>query len=168
MKRCKKCNAEKNESEFYKYKKYVDGLSSFCKKCLCKYAEEYYKENEKNIERKKKEYKETHPKQTWCQSTLSTHKRRKISINITADELFNYVKNIENCEFCGEKLDWKLGDKKHIQKNSPTLDRLNNENYIDLKNIKVLCSKCNATKRDKTFKEFVDYCKTIANKYKEL
>ena len=39
MKRCTKCGKEKDESEFYKDKRRMSGLTDHCKKCI----NEYYK-----------------------------------------------------------------------------------------------------------------------------
>lgn len=41
MKRCSKCKKEKSISEFYKSKKAISGLYSWCKSCCCKYQQEY-------------------------------------------------------------------------------------------------------------------------------
>jgi len=48
---------------------------------------------------------------------------------------------------------------------SPTLDRLDNENVIKRDNVLILCYQCNATKRDRTLREFLDYCRAITAKF---
>ena len=48
---------------------------------------------------------------------------------------------------------------------SPTLDRLDNENVIRSDNILILCYQRNATKRDRTLEEFLDYCNAVAKKF---
>jgi hypothetical protein len=48
---------------------------------------------------------------------------------------------------------------------SPTLDRLDNEKVIRSDNILILCYQRNATKRDRTLKEFLDYCWAVAKKF---
>lgn len=48
---------------------------------------------------------------------------------------------------------------------SPTLDRLDNEQIIRSDNILILCYQCNATKRDRTLKEFLDYCRAVSVKF---
>jgi len=48
---------------------------------------------------------------------------------------------------------------------SPTLDRLDNEGVIRNDNILILCYQCNATKRDRTLKEFLDYCRAVTNRF---
>ena len=69
------------------------------------------------------------------------------------------------CFICGAVLDWQLGNKGRMKSNSPTLDRVDNENVIRKNNILILCYKCNATKRDRTFEEFVEYCDAAARKF---
>jgi hypothetical protein len=48
---------------------------------------------------------------------------------------------------------------------SPTLDRLGNENEIRSDNILILCYQCNATKRDRSLKEFLEYCRAVATRF---
>lgn len=45
------------------------------------------------------------------------------------------------------------------QDDSPTLDRLNNEDFINLDNIQILCCQCNNFKRDRTIPELIEWCK---------
>ncbi len=52
-----------------------------------------------------------------------------------------------------------------MKNNSPTLDRLDNETVIRKNNITILCYKCNATKRDRTLSEFLDYCKAVVSRF---
>jgi len=62
-------------------------------------------------------------------------------------------------------LDWRLGNKGHMHNKSPTLDRLDNEKVIRRDNVLILCYQCNATKRDRTLNEFLDYCRAITAKF---
>ena len=71
----------------------------------------------------------------------------------------------EICFICGCQIDWELGNKGHMHNRSPTLDRLDNEDVIRYDNILILCYKCNATKRDRTLKQFLDYCRAVAAKF---
>jgi hypothetical protein len=48
-----------------------------------------------------------------------------------------------------------------MHSNSPSLDRLDNESVIRRDNILILCYKCNATKRYRTLREFLDYCDVV-------
>ena len=48
---------------------------------------------------------------------------------------------------------------------SPTLDRLDNEKVIRTDNVLILCYQCNATKRDRTLKEFLEYCRAVDKKF---
>ena len=62
-------------------------------------------------------------------------------------------------------LDWQLGNKGKWKPSSPTLDRLNNEIVMTKENVAIVCYVCNATKRDRTFKQFVDYCSAVAARF---
>tara|TARA_B110000967_G_scaffold95356_1_gene97974 strand:+ start:116 stop:781 length:666 start_codon:yes stop_codon:yes gene_type:complete len=56
MKKCIKCNIEKELTEFSKAKCNKDGLQSKCKTCFKKYLKEYRKSNKEKIKEQKKEY----------------------------------------------------------------------------------------------------------------
>ena len=59
MKKCKKCQCEKEPTEYYNQKNYRDGLDPMCKKCRDKTSLEY---KEKNIDRLKQYWKDHHKK----------------------------------------------------------------------------------------------------------
>jgi len=56
MKKCVKCNIEKNLTEFIKQKRNKDGYRNDCKICAKEYFKEYYLKNLENIKTKTKEY----------------------------------------------------------------------------------------------------------------
>jgi 5-methylcytosine-specific restriction endonuclease McrA len=86
-------------------------------------------------------------------------------VHVTFEELYHLASETDFCFICGNRLDWQLGGKGHMIKRSPTLDRLDNENEIRSDNILILCNQCNVTKRDRTLKEFLDYCEAISKKF---
>jgi hypothetical protein len=75
MKLCKRCFAEKNESQFYADKKAADGLFSYCKDCQKSYRLEYYKNNQDIEKQKFKEYRDSNPEAT----KLSKHNYYKVN-----------------------------------------------------------------------------------------
>jgi hypothetical protein len=78
---------------------------------------------------------------------------------MTCEELYQIA--AKTCFIYGIQIDWQLGNKGHMSNRSPTLDRLDNEEVIRRDNILILCYKCNATKRDRTLNEFLDYCNAV-------
>ena len=80
-------------------------------------------------------------------------------------ELYQIASKADSCFVCGVALDWRLGNKARMNRLSPTLDRLENEDVIRADNIVILCYKCKATKQDRTFKEFLDYCEAVSKKF---
>lgn len=174
---CSTCKKEKPIIEFHKNKSKWDGLSTDCKQCGCKRALNYYhknkekcnerhriwvKNNRNKIKEGRKKWKKENFRRVWCYGSLQNHKD-KFKINITIKDLYKMVKNTKNCVICGCKLDWNYGT--GLNKNTPSLDRTNNENVLTLENIQIICFRCNATKQDRTMKEFTDYCKMVANKF---
>lgn len=61
MKICKRCNQEKNLSDFYKAKTSKDGCASNCKTCHSTYnSQKYYENHEENRARLSNYYKDNH------------------------------------------------------------------------------------------------------------
>jgi len=118
---CKGCNTIKNIDEFpFKINSRGKGYhSNYCRQC---------KKEKQSL------YNSKNPIRTWCINTLSNHKTNGYIINITLDELDEYVRHTNYCYICGKELDWSTG-KKHSKHNSPSLDRLNNDMFISKDNI---------------------------------
>lgn len=53
---CKKCNTEKNVTEFYINNRNKDGLSHICKECARDYSKRYYQDNIEKCKRNKSNY----------------------------------------------------------------------------------------------------------------
>jgi hypothetical protein len=49
--------------------------------------------------------------------------------------------------------------------NSPALDRKSNQKILNIDNVQILSDKCNATKHNRTMKEFIEYCKIVYFKF---
>jgi 5-methylcytosine-specific restriction endonuclease McrA len=187
-KQCIKCGIIKDVVEFNKHNSTSDGLDSWCKDCHKQYFKEWTKQHPDKIKHYRNTHNKNHPdyaknyynknkhkiikynakyrdtedgyKHTWC-STLHRHKYKGISINITTAELFEYVKDINTCKMCGKILNWTKNGKKGATHDSPTLDRIDNEDYIDLNNIQILCYQCNAGKQKMTNDEYINQCKMV-------
>jgi len=73
------------------------------------------------------------------------------------------AKQSKYCPICNCKLNWKHGTK--LNNYTPTLDRIDNDKTLILNNIQIICWRCNRAKGMMSMKEFINYCKQIANKY---
>jgi len=147
MKRCSCCKELKFETEFYKNKGKKDGLANDCKKCH-------------------KQYKQgTNIFRVWAQQTLNNHKRRGYIINVNINDIQLLAFNTKICKYCGIELNYNVGSKGKTQFNSPSLDRINNENELNKNNVQIICYNCNATKRSRTHNDFVKYCNMISDKF---
>lgn len=56
MKYCKKCNTEKDNSEFYTCNSRKDGLQTYCKDCISKNVKSNYQKNKKALVIKQRGY----------------------------------------------------------------------------------------------------------------
>lgn len=162
LRTCNRCKRELPISDFYTQS---SGIRRTCKKCDNEYSRNYHKTHPEHDKHYEKEYARKNPRRRWATACLSGHRRRGYVIEITSEELYQIASKTELCFICGYQIDWQLGNKGHMHNKSPTLDRLDNEKVIRSDNILILCYQCNATKRDRTLKEFVVYCGTVAKKF---
>jgi len=175
---CSKCKRELTETHFYKC---GTKLQNYCKSCYSKYAKNYYSNEDNKIQRRKtiKKYKLLHknvveerikrwrnnnPKRSWIYGTLGGHKKDGHKIMIDIESLYNIILYIENCSICNKTLNWRHKGR-GPKPDSPTIDRINNDNEININNIMIICNQCNTTKGSRTFKEFIKYCHYINEKF---
>jgi len=184
---CTKCKTEytrlwrKNNPE--KARETARTYNQKNKERLNKQRNEYYHSHIEKCREKQKQYYENHkeehkakcrkneaktPHRTWTRKTLHGHKKRGNDIQVTIDQVYELALKTTTCKYCDKILDYSQdGSKKHSpQPNSPALDRITNENILHIKNIQIICHKCNEIKNNMTHDQLVDYCAMITNKFK--
>lgn len=114
-----------------------------------------------------KTYRENHPIRNWAYQSISGHRRSGYIVKIEPVELAAIARNNPNCYYCGIPMDFSLGNKGKVCANSPTVDRRDNGMEMSAENINIVCYSCNATKRHRTYSEFIEYCKKIATRWGE-
>lgn len=143
-----------------------DGHDSLCKTCKSKTESTRRKEHRAEYKNKDYIWRVNHPFDSWADVSLRSHRKKGSVIEITVKELVGLAKDTPNCIICGCELNWSYGTKGgKLQSNSPTLDRIDNGEKINKNNIMIVCHSCNATKRNRTMNEFVEYCRMIADKF---
>lgn len=183
---CTKCKSDytrqwrKNNKELAKQRQ-----RDYYKKNKTKINEqkrEYNKKNKEKIAKTTKRYYETHrdhcikmnrrneaktPHRTWARKTLHGHKKRGNEIQVTIDQVYKLALNTTTCRYCDRILDFSQdGSKNHSpQPNSPSLDRITNENVLRMDNIQIICHKCNEIKNSMAHDKFIEYCNMIVNKF---
>ena len=163
-KHCYKCKETKPIELFCKNHRRADGHDSLCKTCKSIIEAQRRKDNNAEYTKRDKVWKVNHPIYVWADTSLRSHRKKGNVVDITTKELVNIATRSVKCELCNCDLDWTYGTKSgKLQLNSPTLDRIDNENFINKNNIMILCHSCNATKRNRTLKEFHEYCKMITD-----
>jgi len=159
------CNRCKRELPISDFSSPASGIRPYCKKCDNEYSQWYHRTHPEQMRQYEKEYARKNPRRRWAISCLAGHRRRGYRVEMTSEELYLLASKTEQCFICQTPLNWELGNKGHMNNKSPTLDRLDNGNTIRSDNIRILCYQCNATKRDRTFEEFVDYCEEVCKKF---
>jgi hypothetical protein len=125
-----------------------------CKKCDIEYARTFRLTHPESLKQYEKEYIRKNPRRRWAIACLAGHRRRGYTIEMTSKDLYALAAKTERCYVCEAQLEWQLGNKGRMNNRSPTLDRSDNEDVIRSDNVLILCYQCNATKRDRTLKEF--------------
>lgn len=168
-KKCSRCKEEKDISLFGRNVNHDDNKHHYCKVCQNEIAKIYRENNHKKVLDSVTKYRNdpNNKYKLFASSTFNDHKRYdKYILNITKDEINHLAMNTHKCIYCNVELNYNRGNKHKTEPNSPSLDRINNENIINIKNIQIICHRCNTIKHDMSHNEFVIYCKNIANKFK--
>jgi 5-methylcytosine-specific restriction endonuclease McrA len=161
---CSRCKLTKPLESFNKDKTKPDGFSSWCRDCKQQYDTEYRKLHSTGKYHHKYLNKDVSKRR--AESTIRHHVRLGYTVKITVEELTELFEKETHCPICGVEYskEYGVGRLQHSQ----SLDRINNETELRYENIWIICSKCNASKGDKTMKEFVEYSLMVYNKYKEM
>lgn len=164
LKQCPKCKLNKPLSEFGINRTRVDGINPRCKVCSNKSTMESYRKNPKRYYDSQKAWKKNNPIKAWATSSISHH-RRYYRVDFDSAWLTELAHATTICPFCGTELHYQRGNgyKKH---NTPSLDRMDNESILTKTNVMIICYNCNRAKSNRTLIEFVEYCKTVYDKYR--
>lgn len=165
LRNCSKCGTQNTITTItksgYPHRKWVsDGKGGYlCHGCTkkIKYAE---RERAYGIKRMTS----ADPRKLWAQMCMGNHKRNGFTMILTRHELAEMALKTDKCAICDVTLEWGYLTGK-FQRNSPSLDRIDNEQIITKDNVQILCSYCNRTKLARTMSEFIAYCKYVAKKF---
>ena len=112
-----------------------------------------------------RKYNETHRFLIWAKGTVRRHVDNGYFVVVKVWQLAELAERSDRCPYCGVEL-W-CGPKNGMgsQPNSPTLDRVDNEDVVTSDNIEIVCHRCVSTKRDRTRAELVRYCQGVVARY---
>jgi 5-methylcytosine-specific restriction endonuclease McrA len=139
--RCSICSEIKDLSDFGKDSSRTDGYDTRCKLC--------------NVQRQRV-HRKNNLMQFKSKDSIRHHRDCGYNICVSIKFVENLFTSVKECPICGTKF---ISDK------DKTLDRINNESAIRENNIWIICNKCNTTKSNRTFKEFVEYCRNVVSRH---
>jgi hypothetical protein len=154
---CTKCGIKKPITEFYKQSRRPCGYQNSCKLCQLEINKLWVKNNKERHSKNIKKWSDSNRERRWAYMTIMQHKK-KYDVSLTLNELIEYISHKHSCEICGKPLSFV---NKKILNDSPSLDRIDNEQSITKDNIQLVCIQCNTTKGSRTQIEFEEYCKLI-------
>lgn len=144
MKKCKRCNQEKEFHNFHKSSKYEDGLVIYCKDCRKKDGINYRENNKEKISNRKQEYKKKNIDKVKETNRVSGKKYKlKNKEKIKIQSKFYREKN-------SEKL--KIARKFYKEKNKDKIIEYNTQNSERIKNYKKNYYSSNKEKISNTLK----------------
>lgn len=152
VKECTSCHEIKPWKDFYKHKQNTTTRRRpECIVCVEKRGSKYI--NKEKIE---------NYYLYWARRTLTSHRHLGQKVFINKEDLVDLAKKTKNCSLCNCELLWKAFDEPYGPlAGKPSLDRKNNEDFLTLDNVIIICRKCNTTKMDRKLQEFYEYCDNI-------
>lgn len=150
---CSKCLKRKPASSFGIRKVSPDGLNGRCKSCIQLIVDDW---------------KIANPVRYLCSTMLTNAKRRAKAKNRTCTIDYEHVLSLysDKCPVLGLKLRWsyKQTDKRgSVAPNSPTLDRINNDDGYVPGNVVIISHKANLIKNDLSLQELQQIVQWLAN-----
>ena len=166
---CKKCNIEKNVTEFHKNKRMKDGLHGHCKVCKKKYDSKYRKTDKIKQYYQSEEYKDKkliYRNKNYIKIKLKelkiNAKRRDIEFSITEKDIHFPT----HCPLLGEKLNYTYG-KGYKTSFTPSFDRIDNSKGYIPGNVWVISRLANQMKSSANFKQLITFSTNILKQFKD-
>jgi len=167
IKQCCECKKILPLDSFYKNKSNKGGLHYACKRCHanrgCKIIKKLRETNPSKIHEREGRYRHVNPHRTWARNTISAHKNRGFLVHLNTDELEVLARKNTVCNICGSPLGW--GKNTKVSADSPTLDRVNNEQELTFDNIQITCHRCNTLKGTWRMERFINYCHVVSSRF---
>ena len=171
LRKCNKCGTEKDASEFAKgmvcckecmnvhvaqTRRGYDAIKTkrVCTSCGKEKLPHHFNKGWLQCKSCQNKYRNGH----WIRYSLKRHQNLGITILTTENEII-LSKDVKNCYICGKKLSHSVNGRPGHR--SPTLDRMNNEKYMDINNTQIVCMDCNRMKRHRTLAEYLNYLNNI-------
>lgn len=162
MKKCTKCNKNKELDDFYNHNKTKDGKTHHCKECMTAYrklnAEKtklYMRElrktnNEKVKKSRRNSYRNTPPNLKVFYQSKSRANTRNIEFNIEPEDIFIP----QECPYL--KVPFIIGTKENYQY-THSLDRIDNDKGYIKGNVEIISKKANSMKNNATNEELISF-----------
>lgn len=166
MKKCTKCNKEKELNDFYNHNNTKDGKTHHCKKCMTAYRkanaekQRLYMRNLRNTNNEKvkkirrNSYRNTPPHLKVFYQSQSRAKNRNIEFNLQPEDIIVPDK----CPYL--KVPFIIGTKDNYQY-THSLDRIDNDKGYIKGNVEVISKKANSMKNNANNNELISFALEI-------
>lgn len=183
--KCVLCKHEKTTDHFYRDSRshLSKQLCRTCDRCRSrnkiankKFRDEKYRERINNKYRtdeifrvktlkRCKARRDRDPIHVFVLTTLAKHIREGKILEITSEQVEDLCKSTKECKICGTMIQYGAPPR---TPGLPSLDRINNEKVMTMKNIQIICARCNYSKADRSMEEFINYCGLVIQRHSIL
>lgn len=101
------------------------------------------------------------PYRVWANNVKQNHKQRGFKIKVIRKDIEKLARKTNKCLFCGSKLEYGYKGKSGWNRNSPSLDCIDDSRELRKDNIQIICAQCNSAKHKMSRQEFIEYCREI-------
>ena len=159
---CINCGSELTIDNWYDSSK--ERRYYICKECVRKRNNKYKRDNRSVIRLSIRRYyhrtRSENNEYGWSKATYHSHKKY-YNVKFTVDELYELANKVRTCVYCGREMKYDRSDKY----TAASLDRTNNETDLSLKDVQIICLRCNQMKNNQTEKEFIEMVKNIYERW---
>lgn len=164
MKKCSKCKAEKELTEFPKTKTNKDGLSYLCFDCNRRVTKEYREKNADRYYQNQKQRRQTEP--IFISQLLHGAKTRAGKKGLEFNLTFDFTKKLLDvsgyrCAVTGLEMNLQSSPRKKANAFKCSLDRIDSEKGYTEDNVRFVCWAVNQMKADRTDEEFKFWIETL-------
>jgi len=165
------CREMKDVEKFSNDASRKTGLSPRCKTCQAKRVRQWRTASKDAAENdgdatNRAQWLLTKPWKYWSNRTRTNHRSRGYDVSgLSRSDLEEKAEATEFCPICGVRLNWDFAARKRHDGDTPTLDRIHNDNVLTPENVWVVCHRCNGAKGAMSFAEFVRHCQTVGERF---
>lgn len=147
MKTCRRCQTNKQESEFYPHSSQF-GLRAHCKQCEIKSVRKWQKENPEKVRLWNNRWDKKNPEKIKISNYKASAKARGLTLELSEEHMCSLFH--QSCFYCGQSTVALNG-----------IDRVDSSIGYVVNNVVPCCTECNYGKSDRSQSEFENWIRRV-------